>query len=343
MLSTLFGNMFTRVFVNIVVSRSSTLVYIEISNKKDVIKKVDEVFGTTSLSNKMYSFIESYIKETPFYYISFLDTSEFQGMAPTCSSREISKFFDVNVHKYLCYSNKYAFYTLKSDLQLLQKAYSKIGIDFIFSPFIILTRIFQDKVDKSAAMYILVEDTRISLAVFDSSELLYAEYMVLEQNGQTYDLLNEAIATDYESLDFDGTIDLDNMNADLDMGDLDSFGDFDDIEDLDTLEDMDDFSDVKTKNEKAVTLAKKTNPVKDETPTLTEDYARFLLIQNSLNTFYNDEKFASAFIEKVFIASGVDSGTDLKKYLEEEIFLNVVLRHVDLGAELCDLARAEIK
>lgn len=343
MLSKLFESLYLKVFVNIVISRTQTSVYIEISNKKGVLNHAEEVFDTTTINDKMQAFINSYTQETPFNYISLLDTSEFQGAAPTCSAKDFSKFFDADSSKYLCYLNKWAAYTSKSDLQLVKKEYSKIGLDFIFSPFTILARFFKDKIDKTAAMYILVEDGCVSLAVFNDTELLYADYKRFKHAEAAEYSLEDDASSDDDTLNFNGSIDLDNMDTDINMGELDDFADIGDIEDLDMLEDMDDFSEIKDKHVEELTTEKNTGAEMSDTETFGEDYERFLLIQSSVNHFYKDDKFESIFIEKVFIADGIDSGSELKKYLEEEMFLSVIVRRIDLSAELCDLAKAELK
>ena len=75
---------------------------------------------------------------------------------------------------------------------------------------------------------------------------------------------------------------------------------------------------------------------------MNEDFQRFSLIQSAVNTFYKDEKFESEFIENIYIGDGVGVSSDLKRYLEEEMFLNVYIRHLDLAGELCTIAKMEL-
>ena len=69
---------------------------------------------------------------------------------------------------------------------------------------------------------------------------------------------------------------------------------------------------------------------------------RFLLIQSAVNKFYKDDRFKSEFVEAVYIADGVGISKDLKKYLEEEMFLSVYVRHINLAHELCNTAKLEL-
>lgn len=338
MLSKLFEGLYLKIFVNIVVYRSKSVVYIEVCNKDRVVDSIEESFETTVLSAKMYKFIKSYIGESPFHYISILDKSLSQGAAPTCKSREISQFFDAASSKQLCYADRWSYYTSSPDLHLQQKEYSLFGLDFIFSPFVILANFFKDKIDTHMAMYILIEDNFLSLAVFDHSELLFAEHLDMQHDKDSDDLLMDDGSMQNLEFELESSVNLDDIDVEDDIGELDDFGD---IEDLDDFEDIDEFSEIKEEEEEFVEEQEEYSTNRSEG--FNEDYKRFLLIQSSLNHFYKDDRYKSQFIESVYIADGVGISSDLKKYLEEEMFLTVFVRRTDLSVELCELAKAELK
>lgn len=338
MLSKFFSKLYTKVFVSIIVNRSDTYVSIEVCSNKKVIDENSEIFPTLSLSDKMYNFIDKYISETPYYYISFLDISQAQGAIPTCDAQEMIKYKDMSTSKYMCYDNKWTYFTSREDLNLLQQTYERIGVDFIFSPFVILANFFQDKINNTLAMFILIEDNYLSLAVFDEGNLLYADYLDMEHNKDFDDLaIDDAIDEDVdEELDIDASIDLEEIGAIDDMEELQDLGD---IEDLDSFEEIEDFSEMKElKQEKA-----QEDLGVDTEKGFNEDYQRFSLIQNSINHYYKDSKYDSKFIEAVYIADGVKVSNDLKRYLEEEMFLSVYIRNVDLSIEINEHAKAELK
>ena len=68
-----------------------------------------------------------------------------------------------------------------------------------------------------------------------------------------------------------------------------------------------------------------------------------MLIQSSINRFYKGFLYDSKFIESAYIADSIGMRGDLKRYLEEEMFLSVFVRHLDLYAEVCEAAKAESK
>jgi hypothetical protein len=338
-LSKFFESLYNKVFVNIVVERSQTTIYAEECNKKGIVSSGSESFDTTQLSNKMYEYISLIISESPFYYIAILDTSDTQGAFPTSSSKDMSAFCDIEASKYICHKNDWTYYTAKSDLNSLQKTYSKIGIDFIFSPFLILSNFFKDKIDNTLSLYILLEDNYISICVFDNGKLLYGEHIDMEHRDEEESLLmDDANDEDIDiELDLDGNIDLEDIDA---MNDIDGLDDFGDIEDLDSIDEIDEFAEAEDEAE-LVYKNEQPSPA-SEVGSFNEDYQRFSLIQSSVNRFYKDKKYDSKFVESVYIADGVGVSGDLKRYLEEEIFLSVFVRHLDLGAEVCELAKAEL-
>ncbi len=92
------------------------------------------------------------------------------------------------------------------------------------------------------------------------------------------------------------------------------------------------------KEQEETTLIRSNDNKKD----FDEDYQRFLLIHSSLGHYYSDEKYDSQFIESVYIADSIGVGDDLSRYLEEEMFLNVYIRKIDLGYEIAQLVKMEL-
>ncbi len=336
MFSKFLESLYLKVFVNIVVKNSSTDVYIELCSKNGIIDNIENSFTTTKLNEQMVRFISSYTKESPFYYISILDTSPSQGALPTCSKNKLPLYYDISASEYKCHDSKWTFYTSKTDLYEIERKYKKIGIDFVFSPFSILNNFFKDKVDSHLAMYILVQESFLSLAIFDNSKLLFAQHLDLESIPE-----GETLLIDEESdlLDLEDGIDLEDI--DVVQSNEDILDDFGDIEDLDSLEEIEEFSENKDIEEEFYQDSEE--GAKEREDSFNEDYQRFTLIQSSLNHFYKDDKYESQFIENVYIADGVGVSSDLKRYLEEEMFLNVYVRHLELGVEVSQLAQMELE
>lgn len=337
----MFGNFFeflyNKVLINIVVERSKTTVYVELCSKSKVTDTAEEVFDTTSINSEMQEFIQTYVSESPYYYISILDTSVSQGAVPTCGNSKTSYYKDLTSSIALCYDKKWTFYSSQEDIYSIERKYEKIGIDFIFSPFTILAQFFQDKIDTDMSLFVLLEDSYISLSIFKKSELVYAEHLDLENHIDDDMLMYDDTEEDVELME-EG-IDLDNMDV---VEDISSFDDFSDIEDLDAIEESEDFLETADTEEEFYEAVNESELPVHESDGFNEDYQRFLLIQSSVNNFYKSDKYESTFIQNIYMADGVGISPDLKRYLEEEMFMEVYIRSLDLPSSVCNMAKVEL-
>ena len=323
--------LYTKVFINIIIGNLQTTIYVEVCSKKEVEQSVRKSFDTTVMNPKMYEFMQTYIKESPFFYISILDKSRHQGAIPTCAVSEMNRFCDINSSEYRCFSKDWAYYTSEYDLTATKLEYRNVGIDFIFSPFVILANFFKDKIDNTLSMFVLVEDNYLSFTVFENSRLLYAKYLDMDNHKDDDNLMIDAPAYDDLSFEMEG-IDLEEVSLEDDSMVFDDFANIEELDEGDTIDEFSEEQEVKPIVVKDVDVSH---------DGFNEDYQRFSLIQSSLNTFYKDPKYDSKFIEIIYIADGVGVSPDLKNYLEEEMFLSVYIRKIDLAISLCDLAKAE--
>lgn len=337
MLGKLFESLYYKVFVSIALTRSETIVYIEYFDRNKVVQNFEKKFETTVFNDKIAQYIKQHTNQTPLHYIALLDPSVSQGAVPTCDAKQMRYYTDMSFNKTVCYQNRWAYYTSMSTLEELQNAYKELGVDFIFSPFVLLAQIYKEKLTMQMVAVVLVEDNFLSLGVFDKEELLFAQHLDMEYSSDN----DELVIDDEDELNFDldGGIDLDEVDALDELGDLEDFGDIEDLDAMEEIEEFDEAIETPTKDKKL--FDDMPNASKEEG--FSEDYQRFLLIKSAVHQFYNDDKYESKFIEHLYIADSVGVSDDLKRYLEEEMFLNPVIRKVDLMQEICDLSKGELK
>ncbi len=338
MFGKIFESLYNKVFVNIVVGSARTTVYIEQYSKNGVVDSAEDVFDTISLNRDIKEFIALYVSESPFHYISILDASIAQGALPTCTKNKISYYEDLSSSISRCYDKKWTFYTSQEELYAIERKYEGIGIDFVFSPFTLLANFFKDKIETHIALFLLIQENHISLSIFDNSNLLYAQHLDLENDTEIEEML--LYEDESEDVDIDDGIDLDDISA---IDEIDSFDDFGDIEDLDSIEDTDDFLETADVEEEFHQEVEENAELPlNESDGFNEDYQRFLLIQSAINNFYKNEKFESEFIQNVYMADAVGVSADLKRYLEDEMFMDVYTRRLDLASSMCELAKMEL-
>lgn len=323
--------LYPKIFINIIASKDSSIVFVEAYSKNKLVSSDEESFDTSTINTKMIEYIENYTCQTPYFYTSILDKSIDQGIIPTC--KDIKKYVNSTSITSICENKKYAYYTSQYALKELKNEYKTIGLDFIFSPFTILNKFFGDKTDNNLAIFLLIENDAISLSVFNNAKLLFAQRLDMKE-----ETISDSLSIDDDNEDIDISLDLEDVNLDdievEDTNDLDGFGD---IEDLDIGLDIEEFSEEEDIDDNFDDINEEISA--DD---FNEDYQRFIIIQDSINAFYKDDKYESEFIEDIYIADGIGISTDLKKYLEEEMFLNVVVRKIDIAQELSDIAKAEL-
>lgn len=340
MLNKIGALLYPRVFVNIIFNNTGLFVHIDKFKKGVLIESAENKFSVTAIDDEIKDYINSFTKDTPYFYISLLDYSSYQGGIPTCNSDEMDKFYDRSISKELCYHKKWSFYTSKFDLEDIQRDYRDVGLDFVFSPMVVIAKFFKDKIDSHFAMYVLIQDSFITLSIFDHGELLFANHIDIAHDEKDELSLNDEHIDEVKLDDEDGSIDLEDVDIDDGLDDLDGFGD---IEDLDSIEEIDEFSDVNEEEEDSFSLGddKDFSSVSEED--FNEDYERFLAIQDMLKQYYEDARYDSRFIEHIYIADAAGVHDDLKEYLEEEMFLNVYIRRIQIGMIMSELAQAELK
>lgn len=337
-LSKVIERLYLKVFVGIVVTPHETVVSVALMKGSEVVQSKKETFETTAVSEAMVNFIQNNLSETPLYYIACLNPAQSQGVIPVCNEKEAAAYTDLSTALTLCHKNGWMLYSSKPEVDTLQRRYRSFGLDFIFSPFVVLEHFFADKVSTEAALYVLVQESQLSIAVFEEGRVLFGEHAHVEAE----EALPEEDEETHISFDFEGEglgegIHLDDIDA---IDDLEGLDDLGSIEDLDAIEDIDEFAEeisdfTEEQGEGAGAESE------DSLEAFGIDYKRFETIQRALQRFYGDERYENKFVETVYIADGFGVSDDMKRFLEEELFLKVVIRHIDLAGEVVKLAKRE--
>jgi hypothetical protein len=142
------------------------------------------------------------------------------------------------------------------------------------------------------------------------------------------------------------SINLDVMDINNDMESLDDFESIDDLDSIDELDSDDEDLEMKL-NENLEELSEDETQEQEPQEEVQEqyqinDFQKFLYIQKSLNKFYKDELYKSDFVQKAYIADNSNTTNEFKKYLQDEMLLDVYVRTIDLGIEILNLAKKEL-
>lgn len=330
------NKLFQKTFISIISTATGyEILHVSLKNKNVLFKKT-RTFADTIISETMLRYIQSAIEPSPFFYISTLNTHSNQGAYKGCDG--------LAGMQTLC-RNQSTQYTSYDALADLSEQYDAIGLDFIFSPFSMLEFYFADKINTTFALYALATPDMFSIAIFDNGKLEYAYHYTYDKTPS----LGASHATT-PSMEFSvlpdedpaGSVVLDDIEEMEELDLLEDLDIFDDIEDLDELDAVSEFTqDILTFEEKRIHREKNENLAKLELDNASEEYQKFTLIRKALEYFYTSPNCGNRFIETVCIADSYHDGYELKNYLEEELFLNVLIRRVNLCEGIHALAVME--
>ena len=329
-LTSIFQKLYVEVYISIIKYESSIKVTTHILKNNEILDKFEKTFNSKTITNEISTFVESFKAESPYYYISTLDDSKNSYALDSCKKSKVDPS-----KRSICIDKKFLSLTDFQDLKNIQKDFSSFGLDFIFSPFAILYNVFKDKIDTTLSIYVMISEINLSVMIFDRSKLITSTTLVL------VDEASEAIKEIVEPLSLD--FDLDSLDENIHLEDIDELDELDeldnlsdDIENLDEIDEIDEFDD-------KIDIDNKVKTKKDDIDDLnsfSKDFARFTLIQEYLHNFYNES--GNDFIENIYILDCFGVSDDLKKYLEEELFLQVTQREIDLADELIKMSIEEI-
>jgi len=338
--------LFKKIFVAIISGKNGYDIQSMVVKNKKTLRKEFRHFEGDVPSAVMIRYINEVIDPSPFFYISTLNVDGNQGAYDGCSkpSEHFQNQDTVGIQT-LCRDEKWTQYMAHDALYQLRSRYSTVGLDFIFSPFSMIEYYFADKIKSSFALYAFGMPELFSIAIFDGEKLEYAHHyprgssksVNIDKDVSTMEFTSPLL----EDENTEETISLDDIE---DLEDLDLLDDFGEIANLDDLEEVHEFSeDILTPEEKRQERDRTTSTVKDEIDASSEEYERFEFIKKTLERFYASSHCHNRFIETVCIADTSSGGDELKRYLEEELFLNVLIRKVDVCEGINALAQAEVE
>lgn len=339
--------LFQKIFVSIVpVVDGHEVLTVALKNKK-VLYKDKRHFEGTEPSNTMNRYIQEVIDPSPIYYISTINTQSHQGAHAGCANKGKTQHSDDTKVSEVCRNKKWTLYASLDDLHALTYEYHTVGLDFIFSPFSIIEHTFADKMNDTFALYAFSMPGLFTVAIFEGDKLEYAHHYS-HRKSSVQDDAPEASAMDFashvdeeEEDDSDGLIHLDDIEGLDDLDIIDDLDSLSDIDDLNELEEVHEFTeDMPTSEEKRLGR-EHSFMIKGDMDSSAEDYQRFSYIQKTLHQFYSMDECRNRFVETVCIADSQGGSEELKRYLEEELFLNVLIRKVDVIETINALAILE--
>jgi len=339
---------FQNLFVAVILNESESILRAKVL-KDGVIKKTfTKTFTHTESSDALESSVENYLialqEQYAFVYIAFFLGAMGQGAIEGVGSSAFSKHtvdsdnvFSVSVNK------QWSAYASYIEIKWAKNLFSEVGLDLIFSPFMVLNDfVVSQKLKSKPTCYLLNSQDSFCVAIMEEKKLHFGAFFktqsdaVFTNNTEENDWENEEKEEGVTALG-DITELGDAYDDDDDLSDLGELGDLEDMKSVDS------FSEVDTP--KTIGHFKGFDTVSKEDTSL-ELYGRDLLVykylKSSLEEYYHNSLYESAFIEEIIIFDGYEISSDLIRQLEDELMMDVEIHKVDISDRVCDLAIQEV-
>lgn len=322
----MFGNLLKKfvktAFVSIIKDGNICDVCLKVYKGKTELSSDTKRFSTNTpeSSKLLYDFVlRQYDKYSIVYSASIINTIN-QGGLPGCDKRNFHRYsVDTTNASVVCVDKTWSIFASNYDIENTKKDYADLGgLDFLFSPIVVLKRFFDDTLTSEPMLCILKQDTSATIAILTKNNLLFSGFAVLDaasENKSSSSKDDEKIFGDEEDLDKEGLIDLDDLAFGLKNG-----GDFD-------------FG--------GTDAGDSSNAVK-EMESLSGDLRILEFVKTSLADFYKNEMYESTFIEKIAIADLYFDSPELKNLLEKKLMMSVTHKKIELSKITATLAAEEV-
>ncbi|BDY12706.1 hypothetical protein [Hydrogenimonas cancrithermarum] len=260
--------------------------------------------------------LEEIRRTYPKIYVSaMLDTIN-QGALPSCSKSSFERFgVDASLVHSICIDESWLAYTSLVEMKWFEKKFEGVDFDFLYSPFVLLYRRCRPLLEARPGLFVLHQSGTLFLAVFSEERMWYAQ-VLLVADGEVKEEMMEEEDEGLEELAFD----------------LEEIG-----------EDVEPISDVDMLGEFKEELEPKERGVEDASALELLEYNLDLFeeMKDAIAKFYHDDRYPHEFIEKVTIFDMDDLGSDLVRYIGDELFMEASLHRFDPIETMAELVAEE--
>ncbi len=330
-MSKLIQKRFSNVFIAVLAEKNEyVLRYIVVKNDK-ILTNEDKRFPMNEdkkFSSDIEEFLTSLEKNYKFVYTAYLLDSSGQNCLPVCKEDEFSKYnIDKNKIVKVCVEDKWMVYSLKSDIQWIKNLFDATGVDFIYSPFLILNNFIHNKKQKTKNnLFLLYTENFITLMIFDAQRLVFSAFFKIPFKEFEFSNDEEDLKPEESDSIMDG-IELDNIESEDE-----EFDSFVDITKLDDMEDEDILESAKEE-------------VASSTLEDLELYGReviiFKIISSAIEEYYKNDIYDSEFLEEIIIYNDSNISNDIITMIENDLFLDVELHSIDVKEEMINMSIKE--
>ena len=304
--------------VGVALLENSCKIYVKKIKNSKVIYRAKKTFDLESkdkLSTSVINYLNSLQEEHEQTYVALFLNTLGQGAIPGCNTGAYEKFgVDKQNVKSICIDNEFTIYASFIDIHWVDKIFQKVGLDFVFSPFLILDHFAQKEIiENEVKLYILNTHNGLTIMIKRGKKLLYGSFFNIAKEE---DLLHD----DFENADSSTAI---NLEEEI-------FEEFDE-DDESELKEMQEFDDGTDYDDEGLQSR------------LSQMDARLVkYLDVSLKEFYHSELYDSAFISKVKIYDDAGMNEEVIRYIEDELLLDTSAENISILDTVLDISEDEV-
>jgi len=334
---------FTNLFISIVEGEDSYRLFCKVLKNNKLLKKFDKTFDIAPNDEKLDSAIEDYIvslqEKYNTVYIALLLNSMGQGSIKGTHDKDFQKFSvhsnSVKAVKFKSWSS----YVSYIDINWIQKTYKYIGLDFVYSPFVILYNLLSAyKLKHNLTLYILNQEASITIGIFKGDTLCFGAFYKVDNNVKLSVSMdiddwedekedNSASMVELDNLDSEKLLSSDELSELTALDDELGDGKFSDLKDEDNLDNL--------------SSSESEDLGIEDLELYGRDLDVFQFLQKVLGEYYKNDIYESDFIENAIIFDGYDIGEEMIGRIEDDLMLNLEIHKIDIAEVVCDLSVKE--
>jgi hypothetical protein len=333
-----FQKYLSNIFISIVQEGSQWVICSRVvrnGSLKDKFSKNFDLNEDDTIPLKMQEYLEALQEEHNFAYLAlFLDSMGQGAISGTLLADFKKNSVDKDSVVHLNIDKKWSVYASFIDINWAKKLFSKTGLDFIYSPFMVLySLIKKQKLKTEPTLFMFNHQDSVTIAVFENGNLLFGAYFKTAIDDNLSSLEEE----DWESVEEEEGVEEESEFHNIGEDMAEEIGDLDDFSKTESL----DFEDTKS-NRYPLESFEGEDVIEDS---CLELFGRDILIYkyllSFLREFYKNPLYEGSFIDTVVIYDGFEVSSELISMIEDELFMNIEMSKVDIDEIIYNMARHE--
>lgn len=335
MLKTLLRPFFSTILIGINLDGKVCSLKIVVLKNKNVKSSMTKEFKIVDkeLPVEAAKLIKNYKRKYPFTYLCAMSKTYNQGLAKCAKKGDLVKFgINAKSSQVIEMPNQWLFYIEQLAIDENRVKFIRaLGLDYLFSPFVLVYENVKTSLDSALKLYVLQERASITLFVADSAGVYFGGFFMMGGELESSD--DEGAMVEVHSL--------------KEMSDLDSLlGSLDELNEIGELEDLDEELIRKEFAPQELDSQKKQEAESARLEGL-RDLARASnateILKNSIEEFYTNPIYNARFIESVVILDSYGINEQAIAHIQNALLLDVEVRAFSIPDALIELAKLELR